>query len=241
MQVFVINLARCGDRLAFMKGQLGERFERIDAVVGAAVPERLAPQFASTAALTSGEIGCYASHLLAAEQIVARGLPFALIMEDDVEVGLDFFEVAERAIAQCPPGWDEISLCGARLGKGIHKAVGTVDSRRLVKFFRAPKGLGAYLLSYNGALRLLSPRRRFRPVDVDMHYSCGMDWDSYGVVPPPSRQVELIASTIGKRARRAHWAAAPLEYFLGQIAQLRKFGVWQFLMAMAARRSSLPS
>ncbi len=37
MQIFLINLARSPDRLAFMKSQLGDRFERIDAVLGAAV------------------------------------------------------------------------------------------------------------------------------------------------------------------------------------------------------------
>ncbi len=176
--------------------------------------------------------------MLAAERIVARGLPFALVMEDDVEVLPGFFEVAEQVVGLCPPGWDEISLCGSRLGKGLNREIAAIGSRKLVKFVRAPKGLGAYILSYNGALGLLKPRRRFRPIDVDMHYSCGMHFESYGVVPPPSRQVEELSSTIGKRRHRLHWSAAPHEYLLGRAVQLRKFGVRQFFGAVLARTSS---
>ncbi|WP_052699443.1 glycosyltransferase family 25 protein [Hyphomicrobium sp. 99] len=237
MDVFLINLERSADRLAFMTGQLGHRFQRIEAVLGAAVPPHLAPQFSSPASLTPGEIGCYASHLLAAEKIVASGRPYALIMEDDVEVGADFFEVARRAVESCPAGWDAISLCGSRLGKGLHEKVEAIGSRHLVKFVRAPKGLGAYILSYNGALRLLHPRRRYRPIDVDMHYSCGMHFESYGVVPPPSRQIEDFSSTISGRKRRRHWSVSPYEYFLGRAVQWQKFGVRRLFAAMWARAS----
>ncbi len=84
MQAFLINLARSTDRLDFMKAQLGDRFERLDAVLGVAVPDRFADQFSDPADMSPGEIGCYASHILFAEQIVVRGLPYALVMEDDV-------------------------------------------------------------------------------------------------------------------------------------------------------------
>jgi glycosyl transferase, family 25 len=237
MDVFLINLARSPDRLAFMTSQLADRFQRIDAVLGAAVPVHLAPQFSSPADLTPGEIGCYASHLIAAEKIVASGQAYALIMEDDVEIAADFFEVANRAVQSCTAGWDAISLCGSRLGSGLHQKIGTIGSRRLVKFVRAPKGLGAYILSYNGALRLLHPRRRCRPIDVDMHYSCGMHFESYGVVPPPSRQVENLSSTIGHRRHRLHWSAGPLDYVWGRAVQWQKFGVRRLFAAMWARAS----
>jgi glycosyl transferase, family 25 len=237
MQVFLINLARSSERLAFMRAQLKDGFERIEAVDGTAVPERLAPQFPSSASMTPGEIGCYASHLLAAEQIVSRGLPYALIMEDDVEVLPDFFENAERAVAVCPPGWDEISLCGARLGRGLNREIGSIGSRKVVKFLRPPKGLGGYILSYNGAVKLLRPRDRIRPIDVDIHYSCGMHFESYGVVPPPSRQVEELPSTIGKRKHRRHWAVGPYEYLIGRAVQFHKFGVWQFFATVLAGKN----
>ena len=54
------------------------------AVRGAAVPASFALQFShSDKCLTAGEIECYASHLLVAQQIVSRRLPYAIILEAD--------------------------------------------------------------------------------------------------------------------------------------------------------------
>jgi glycosyl transferase family 25 len=238
MQVFLINLARSPDRLAFMRAQLGGRFERLEAVAGLAIPERLAEQFSSTAHLRPGEIGCYASHLLAAEWIVERGLPYALIMEDDVEVSAEFFDAADWAVATCPAGWDHISLCGARLGKGLNEKVAGHASRSLTRFLRAPKGTGAYILSRSGATKLLKSRRRCRPVDVDFHYGYGMNFATYGVVPPPSRQVPDFSTTIVGRKRRSHWRIAPHEYLLGRAGQFLRFGIRRSVRAMVGQLAS---
>lgn len=167
-----------------MQDQLGDRFERLEAVVGTSVPERLAHQFSSPGKLMPGEIGCYASHLLAAEQIIVRGLPYAIIMEDDVELAPDFLEVSEQAASACSAGWDVISLCGFKIDKGVHAGVAKIGTREFVRFLRPPKATAAYILSYSGALKLLSPRRRCRPVDVDIHYSIDIAFDGYGLLPP---------------------------------------------------------
>lgn len=137
-----------------MQDQLGDRFERLEAVVGTSVPERLAHQFSSPGKLMPGEIGCYASHLLAAEQIIVRGLPYAIIMEDDVELAPDFLEVSEQAASACSAGWDVISLCGFKIDKGVHAGVAKIGTREFVRFLRPPKATAAYILSYSGALKL---------------------------------------------------------------------------------------
>ncbi len=208
-----------------MQDQLGDRFERLEAVVGTSVPERLAHQFSSPGKLMPGEIGCYASHLLAAEQIIVRGLPYAIIMEDDVELAPDFLEVSEQAASACSAGWDVISLCGFKIDKGVHAGVAKIGTREFVRFLRPPKATAAYILSYSGALKLLSPRRRCRPVDVDIHYSIDIAFDGYGLLPPPARQVGRrgFASTIMGRKSRFHWRTAPHQYLFGRLAEVRRF------------------
>ena len=56
--------------------------------------------------MSAGEVGCYASHLVVAQQIVARGLPYAVVLEDDVELAPDFKAIIRAAIDAVPTGWD---------------------------------------------------------------------------------------------------------------------------------------
>ncbi len=114
MQVFVINLANAADRLDFMSDQLGGEFERIDAVRGAAVPEHLAANFREPTPLLPGEIGCYASHLIAAETVLGRGLPYAVVLEDDVALASDLRQLVETSLGSLSGKWDILSLSSAR-------------------------------------------------------------------------------------------------------------------------------
>ena len=101
--VFVINLDRDKDRLAFMARQLdalGLAWERFPAVLGIAVPDELrawffTPEGAPSPALTPGEIGVYASHLSAHRRLLASDFDAALVFEDDVEETL-----AQRVLSE---------------------------------------------------------------------------------------------------------------------------------------------
>lgn len=198
-QIFVINLAVSQDRLAFMSSQLPGGFHRIDAATGDALPPHLADQFETATGLTSGEKGCYASHLIAAEQIIARGLPYALILEDDVQLDDGILEDVAVAIGAAPQAWDVIGL--AWWAQPRHRKLAPVGRRHLVQFLHMPKVTAAYVLSYSGAQKLLAPRQRVRPVDVDIHYAWEMRINGYGIHPQPARQAHL-PSTIGTRSNR---------------------------------------
>ena len=113
MRLFVVNLARRTERMAFMERQFAVAqldFDRIDAVDG----EKLSPEDRGMAVndfrwwcaqgykARAGEIGCALSHKLALARIVDEGLPCACIMEDDVTLGEGFchaLETAERFLA----------------------------------------------------------------------------------------------------------------------------------------------
>jgi glycosyl transferase family 25 len=92
LKAFVINLPACAEKRAFMAEQL-ERlaldYEFLDAILGS---ERVTdPRFydprksleANGRELRPGEVGCALSHAAAYDEIVRRGLPCALVLEDD--------------------------------------------------------------------------------------------------------------------------------------------------------------
>lgn len=243
MQVFVINLAEAVDRLSYMSEQLNGAFERIEAVRGTTVPERIAGNFSGSPPLLPGEIGCYASHLLTAEAILARGLPCAVVLEDDVELAADFRHIVDSAIAQMPGEWDILSLSGAKQ-RPHHRIASLPGESYLVRYLHFPKTTAAYVISASGCQKLLKTRQRKRPVDVDIRYGWEMGLDGYGVFPPLAYQANIFASSIPKsKQQRFYWRANPLGYLRGRIEGVRKFGVANLLRAYVedrpAHRSSV--
>lgn len=232
MHVFVINLASATDRLAYMSQQLGGKFERIEAVRGTAIPEHLAVNFAKSGDLLPGELGCYASHLVAAETILARGIPYAIVLEDDVDLDGDVRLITEEAIAKIKGEWDILSLSGAKqhphcrlapLGDGTHS---------LVRYLHFPKTTAAYAISASGCRKLLAERKRTRPVDVDIRYGWEMGLEGYGVYPAPAWQANRFESSIPKsKTQRFYWRANPVGYLVGRTAGVWKLGPINLLRA----------
>ncbi len=98
---FVINLASQTERKAFMAQQLaaaGVPFEIVTAVDGKALTlEQTAKVYDEAGAraiqrrpLSRGEIGCALSHVSIYHEVVSRGLPAALVLEDDARLNADF-------------------------------------------------------------------------------------------------------------------------------------------------------
>lgn len=238
MQVFVINLAAATDRLTYMRKQLGDAFERIDAVRGDAVPHRLAINFSGPIPLLLGEIGCYASHLIAAEMILARGLPYAIVLEDDAEVGFDFQYIVNECVRCLPSGWDIVALSDIKHCPHCRLSQSR-EGHYLVRYAHFPKTTTAYVLSQAGCRKLLAPRQRTRPIDVDIRYGWEMGLDGYGVLPPPAGPSGKFASSIPKSTqRRFYWRANPLGYLKGRISGVRKLGL---LCAACAYLRNSPS
>lgn len=114
MKVFLINLDKNADRLAFMDGQLrrmGIEYERIPAIYGAALTEDekrnrcrlLRSRIAKGAPMTDGEIGCALTHCGIYRRMVADNTQAALILEDDVILSKDFPAVLSEAADYIDP------------------------------------------------------------------------------------------------------------------------------------------
>lgn len=230
MQIFVINLAAATDRLAYMSDQLDGSFERIEAVRGRDVPSHLAANFPDRSPLLTGEIGCYASHLVVAETVLARKLPYAVVLEDDVDLAENFRDVVATAIAQIRGDWDILSLSGAK--QRPHCRIAKLPDGYLVRYLHFPKTTAAYVVSAAGCRKLLVTRARTRPVDVDIRYGWEMGLDGYGVFPPPAWQTGRFASSIPKsKKQRFYWRADPFGYLAGRITSARRLGFMNLLRA----------
>ncbi len=198
--IFCINLDRSPDRMEFMRGQflrLGLTVvERVPGIDGAAnVPAWMAHEFEDTP-LTSGEIGCYASHLVCAWRIIAQDLSCAVVLEDDVTLQSDFIETAGAAVAAAPPGWDYIHL-SSHIKRSVVHVADLTTGRTLIRHTRLPVNTAAYILSNAGARKWLKPRPRIRPNDMDVRYGWLDDLDIYGVYPSPASQEDDFESDIG--------------------------------------------
>lgn len=106
---FLINLDKDKDRLEFMSSQLNKiniPFERVAAVYGKTYSvddreyNREKALAATGHALLPGEIGCALSHVSIYKMIVEKKLPYALVLEDDVELPMNFKEVIEKMVQQ---------------------------------------------------------------------------------------------------------------------------------------------
>jgi glycosyl transferase family 25 len=236
MQIFVINLDRSEDRLAFMREQterLGLSFERVSAVNGLDVPPWLASEFKdASGSLFPGEVGCFASHLLAAKEIVSRDLEDAIILEDDALLPSDFIPIVQTAVEAAPPGWDVIHLCSL-FKKSVVSIAELQSGRRLVRFTQWPASTVAYVLSNRGARKVLSPHTRTLPVDMERRFAWRLGLNIVGVYPAPIRQKGTFAGTVreGTRAGKP-WAAGPLSLLYGAVWTARQVGATAYLKGM---------
>ncbi len=131
--------------------------------------------------LVNGEKGCYASHIALWRWLLHSPYPAVVVLEDDVRLKDDFAAVC-AAIAAMPAGWDMVKLIGrAELGKPekLRKVQALCPGYQLVQYRRIPSLTAGYVLSRQGAQKLLSTRVPFgRPIDVDLRHW----WESQHLV-----------------------------------------------------------
>lgn len=208
--VFFINRDVDEERRAAVETEVksaGLVGERLRAVEGLSVPESLKPYFFESGKLHSdlrpGEVGCYASHLMIHQLVVERGLPYALVIEDDAVLAPDFQKSVRYILAGLPKSWDAVHLFNDP--PRAVKPLGEVEpGRMLVRYSRIPAGTVGYLISRQGAQKFLRPVKRYWPVDTDFRRPWLFDWQVFGVVPPiVSHREDTPTSPIGLMGGRS--------------------------------------
>src|SRR5262245_12397808 len=202
LPVFLINLDRSPDRLELMLTEAqrtGLAFERFSAVDGRdALPDWLRPQFSDTADLSSGEVGCYASHLSIYQQIARNQLAYAMILEDDVILPDDLLSMVKDALSMAPKGWDYIRLSG-HFKRAVYSIGPLPNGRHLVRHTLIPNTTAGYLISRQGADKMLAPSPRLRPIDRDIKFAWLRNLEVFGVYPSPVTQRAYLPTTIASR------------------------------------------
>lgn len=162
MRLFVINLARRKERMAFMERQfasLGLAFERIDAVDGEmlsrAERRNVVANFRWWCAQgyrpRGGEIGCALSHRNALAKVIEGDLACACIMEDDVTLGDGFKEALESAEKFATSNFDPKAVL-------FTPCEASKSNAGAESFVRIPwaQSCGCYVVNKKAARRLLA-------------------------------------------------------------------------------------
>ena len=198
--VFYINLPEETARRVSIEGELqaaGMEALRIEAL--RTVPAELQLYFQASK-LSPAELGCYASHMCCWSMLLACGVDYALILEDDASLPANLATIVAATLHALPVGWDYVNLCSVP-SRAVKVLANIDDAHSLVRCSRLPHGAVGYLLSHEGARKMLAGRPRSFPVDTDFRSPWLFAMDSFAVVPPPIAHFAIFPSSIKERSR----------------------------------------
>lgn len=193
LDIVVVNLARSCERRAAMRAlleplELPYRF--FDAVDGRAGPHPLFSRFDPLKSeirhghvLTTGELGCYASHYLLWEQCVSQDKPL-LIFEDDVVLNDNFLKAYHVAV-------DSVEKYGViRFSRHKRRRWVKVESPfqglDIIRLKSGPHGTSCYAVSPRAARKLIEAAEVwFEPVDCHLDRFWRHGVYCYNISPPP--------------------------------------------------------
>lgn len=236
MHIFVINLERDAVRRAqildHLRG-LGLDAEIVPAVEGAKVSPEALPA-GTHPGLSGGEIGCYLSHVRFWETVVERGLPHAIVLEDDVHCRPDMLRVAEEAIATGLP-FDALRLSALKPIRGQRLAT-LSGGFKIILPTKNPSGTQGYLVSLEGARRLLEHLSvPHCPIDnaLDLYWKYGLRIPlvSPSVVEEDASLASTIVGRYGTGERKTVFS------HLARVARAERRKWTVFLMARSLRAS----
>jgi glycosyl transferase, family 25 len=163
INVYVINLDRSPIRLASVTDQLNRQripFKRVAAFDASkedlsqcAVDKPSFQRVHGRSTIRNAELGCHQSHVQALTRFVESKKPFAVILEDDVEIGSAFESVLGQLLIW-KADWDIVPLFHWHRGTPVRiKSEGKIA---LCAFLTAVTSSAAYLVNRHAAKVLLS-------------------------------------------------------------------------------------
>lgn len=215
-RILVINLAERADRRAAAAATLtacGAPYSFIEACDGRLIPtppayDRARRLRLAGKELTQGEIGCYLSHLRAMAQMLAEGLDWAVIAEDDLVAAPDLAEVI-AALAAIRHRLEIVKLeCSENRPRGFRSIGPLTEGRTLARMANVTHGAAGYFITRPAAERFIRHSRSFfRPLDVALARSWETGIDVLAVQPWPIVQDKSMASSI----EQARFAEPPAQ------------------------------
>ncbi|MCU0809895.1 MAG: glycosyltransferase family 25 protein [Thiobacillaceae bacterium] len=212
-RLFVINLERSSDRresIAAQLGGLGIDFELFPATDGARLSQNDLAQYHESHVvgqiarpMSPSEVGCYLSHTRLWKKIVAEDIPWAVVLEDDVDIHDDLTGIL-AAIDKIPFQWDYIRLAGLGPTPSF-RLYDLNDKFALSVLFQGASGTQANCISRAGAKRLLDYATPLIRGTIDDHvidncWKTGLR--SLAVQPYPISENKNFVSSIETERRK---------------------------------------
>jgi glycosyl transferase, family 25 len=216
--VFVINLDSSPERYRHAEQQLvalGIHAQRFNAVYGKNLtPDEIDFCYDKASnkrhfrrSLSLGELGCYLSHRGIWQLMVEQNIAMVVVLEDDIEVDPRLPQ-AIRQIATLT-GWDHIKLADDR-DTPAHQKKHLKDGFELANFKKVPNLATGYAITLQGAKKLLSREKFFRPVDIDLQFGHELDLQLFSLLPYtiwPSSKFESVINAINGGNRKGDTTA----------------------------------
>jgi glycosyl transferase family 25 len=196
LTIIVINLDRDVERLNYIKDQLdkqGLSFIRHPALTGPQTLNLYAEQFRDCS-LKAGEIGCWGSHIQIAKMIENGDYKSpALVIEDDVELPPNLYDLLNSILKEAPETWDIIRLSNQSKFK-FKTMRDLIGQYKLIQYSRIPGGTGASLISKKGASKIARLKPSVLAIDQHFKKSWLTDLITFGVFPAPILPDRLASS-----------------------------------------------
>ncbi|WP_228768488.1 glycosyltransferase family 25 protein [Shewanella sp. TC10] len=201
-KVFVINLDKSTDRMAFMQQQLNQlniEYERVPAVYGKELSEAEISNIFDKKTnlekydkvLNVGEIGCYLSHVNCWNDMIDNQINYALILEDDSILDKGLVDLIE-SVGKLAEQWDYIKLCHGRKKKDIIDFITLNDQFSLGTCLKLPSSTRGQFVSLSGAKKLLATAMPIsRPVDIDIQHWFEKELACFVVRPFPVLEADF--------------------------------------------------
>jgi glycosyl transferase family 25 len=178
LPILLINLSESKGRLENSRQELARfdlSFERLEAVDGRKMSKVELDKVsrwdksAFFKPLSPGEVGCYLSHIAAAEKIVRENWSYALVLEDDFRLTPNFCDLISVVLKEAPKGFHIIKLQGSVRSGEV--AVNLKSNHKIMRHRCISTQTVAQLWSIEGAIAFLSISRPLRrPVDVQLKH-----------------------------------------------------------------------
>lgn len=161
MKVFLINLDKNPERLRKCDAQLrhlGVDYERFPAVYGKTLPKELKKRHvhgflwwcAGGRRVLDGEIGCALSHIGVYRKIIAEGLDFACVLEDDVILTPYFADQLKRV-----EGWVDSGSPQVVLLSNHTKREPEDDGAWRISWTKGDRGAEGYVITRPAAIAMI--------------------------------------------------------------------------------------
>lgn len=166
--------------------------------------------------MSKGEIGCYASHFSIWQDMLARDVRQAIVLEDDTVVDWAYLDLLARTDLHAA-GIDYLRLYAKRpTWQRVVRRDFLQHSRTIVELIGSAYGTQGYAITRDGAARLAAHCRTVRrPVDDAMDRSWAHGLPNLALYPAPILEA-TVESEIG--ASRFSAKADPLYHLLRQKA-----------------------